>query len=133
MKNKIVIINDSGLSYKLEDWHPETSLEPLQRCVGGFIEIVRAHRPAPGIRTLLGDEQAFTLVAIVDDEGVLKNKRINLAGTFVVGYPDWLVGTVVIAREDFNDDGEPDIMPLTEPQWQAVEYSLAAIGVRKEK
>ena len=70
--------------------------------VGGGIEIVRPR--------LL--KQPFCM--IVDDEGLLKQKPLNVVGSFLYetlshGCP--IVGTIVFMKEGFRN-GEPDIIGL---------------------
>ena len=136
--NKIVVIADAGLSFKITDWNSDRSLDQLQNAVGGWIEIVHMIKPPHGLTQLLAGD-ALRLVAVVDEEGKIKNKRYNLAGTFIVGYPDFLCGypdflcgPIVIMKRGVNDDGEPDLLPLSDGEAEAVAQVLRGIGVREE-
>lgn len=129
--NKIVVIADAGLSFKITDWNADHSLDQLQSAVGGHIEIVPMIRPPHGLERMLAGG-SFRLVAVVDDEGRIKNKRYNLAGTFIVGYPDFLCGPVVIMKEGLNNDNERDLLPLSNWEAWALELVLCEIGVREE-
>ena len=78
-----VIIKEPG---QLPRWrYIDNTLKALQEAVGGYIETV----------TVMED-----VVMIVDEEGVLKGKKLNV----IRGYP--FAGTVVFAGvngEDFDD------------------------------
>jgi hypothetical protein len=55
------------------------------------------------------------LIMIVDEEGLLTGKPVNLCGSILYGYLDHgypIVGDILIMQEGINDDGEPDIVGL---------------------
>jgi hypothetical protein len=64
------------------------SLEELQQAVGGYIEIVRV------IKT---DDY----IMVIDEEGKLKNKPVNLAATAFanIGDGDCIVGDVIFCKD----------------------------------
>lgn len=132
-EKKIVIISDSGLSCRSEEWHEEHSLAQLQAAVGGFIEIVRTQQPVPAMVRLLGYDKAKHIVLVVDEEGLLKGKRYNLTARWIVGYPEALAGPAVVMYEGYNDDGEPDLLPLTADDAAVVLSCLGRIGCRVER
>lgn len=56
---------------------------------------------------------------IVNEEGLLRNLPINLVGSLLCdtisnGIP--IVGTIVIMKDGINEEGEPDILGLTEDE-----------------
>ena len=76
----------------------DDTLRGMQEFVGGYIEIVRpAYLRRP-------------YVMIVNEEGLLKGLPINNTGSLLYGAP--IVGDVLILKEGFNDDGEPDLLSL---------------------
>ena len=88
-----VIVKSPGLPGELRDFPNETNdkLKALQMAVGGWIEQVR-----------LSDR----LIAIVDEEGRLKQKRCNVFG---------LLGTIVfcgLGEEDYTDLPQDDPLLL---------------------
>ena len=93
--------------------------EPLYRTVGedveGYIEIVR-----PG-----GLPRPY--VMIVNEEGLLRRLPWNVVGCNLYG--DGIAGNIVIMREGFNEDGEPDILGLTDEDV----HKLAEIGLFTEE
>lgn len=70
---------------------------PITDAIGGFMEIVRP--------------RSFNepYIMIVDEEGLLKDKPINLWASFAYG--ETIVGDVLIMKEGFRN-GEPDIIGL---------------------
>ncbi len=76
------IIKVDGTTTNLKD----TSLKSLQGAVGGYIEIVNA----PNGKLI-----------VLDEEGKLKGKAVNLVATRLYGNPnDVIVGDVVICDKD---------------------------------
>ena len=79
--------------------------EPLYRTVGedvdGYIEIVHIE---------LGNFK--DLVLVVNDEGLLRNLPCNDVASFLYGH--YIAGNAVLMREGFNEDGEPDIIGISE-------------------
>lgn len=76
------------------------SLHKLQSMVGGFIEIVRPQylkRP---------------YVMIVNEEGLLRDLPVNNTASLLYAGITPIVGDVVIMKEGYNDEGEPDILGL---------------------
>lgn len=78
----------------------EFKLEELQKAVGGYIQIVQ------------GKEREMLIV--IDDEGKLKSKPVNLRATqlYQPEY-DFIVGDAVIGTS-YNDDpyAEPDVYKM---------------------
>lgn len=78
------------------------------KTVGGYIEIVHPRRL----------ERPYCI--IVDEEFLLKNDPIfNLVGSWLYqtdihGCP--ICGTIVIMKDGYNADGEPDIVGLTDEE-----------------
>lgn len=87
----------------------DDTLHGLHDLVGGFIEIVRP-------RLLPRD-----WVMIVDDEGKLKDYKVNALGTILYNSPwDTINGDIVLVREGMvpDEDGYmvPDLIGLTEEE-----------------
>ena len=83
--------------------------EPLYKTigavVGGYIEVVHPR----------GLKAPYCM--IVNEEGLLNHLPVNAVGSFLYetlahGWP--IVGTIVIMKDGFNDDGEPDIIGLSD-------------------
>jgi hypothetical protein len=90
--NEISVINLTGPLY-----------QALQPEVGGWFEIVRAR----------GLPQPY--VMIVDEEGLLKDKCVNVCGCVLYGtvkHGSPIVGDIVIMREEIGLE-EPDLFGLT--------------------
>ena len=96
----------------------DDSLHKLQKMVGGFIEIVRPRY----LRE--------PYVMIVNEEGLLQGLPVNNTGSLLYGaianYPEKphkvpIVGDIVIMKEGFDDEGEPDILGMEE--WEAKSLS----------
>lgn len=85
-----------------------TTDKPIYEYLGFWIEIVRTKMPK--------------VVAIVDEEGLLKWKKPNRLGTLISGYPNTLVGDMLFMKEDFTEEG-PDLVPMTEEELTTV-YNL---------
>lgn len=73
------LIKVNGDQIEIQD----TELETLQNAVGGYIEIVN----------LPND-----MILVVDEEGAIKNKEINLKASFLYG--DRIFGDVVFCKND---------------------------------
>lgn len=80
--------------------------ESVGAAVGGCIELVRcAAFPSP----------IKNAVMIVCDDGLLKNLRLNMAGSCMYGTPfhgSPIVGDIVIMKMGYTDDN-PDVVGLT--------------------
>lgn len=127
MIGKLVVIYPSG-DHRIVDAEPGL-LHQLQRLVGGWIEVVRNQRKSLCIS--LGDNLAKHLVAVVDEEGRLRDEiHYNGMATAFVNYKPLLVGDVVLCREGFTDDGEPDIFPLTDSDATLISMELQISGSR---
>lgn len=106
----IGLLNTGGITFKRREYG-----EPLYKTVGndvgGYIEIVRPkHLPRP-------------YVMIVNEEGLLLRLPWNMAGSLLYG--EGIAGNIVIMREGFTEDGEPDILGLEEDDIDR----LAEIGI----
>lgn len=55
------------------------------------------------------------LVAIVDDEGILKGSKPNRIGTLYSNYHHTLVGDILFMKEDWTEDG-PDLVEMSEEE-----------------
>lgn len=119
-----------GYRHAVIDADPADLLSQLQRYVCGHIEIVRSARRWP---VVLGDDLDRHLICVVNDEGLLHMMRINEAATWITWYPGFLVGPAVFLREGYNEDGEPDLLPLRaeEAQRLAALLTLANVDERE--
>lgn len=96
------------ITTKYEMWVQEFS-EPAYKsigeAVGGWIEVVhpmRLKRP---------------YCMIVNEEGMLRNLPMNAFGSYLYGTDThWspIVGDIVLLKEGINNDGELDLLGLTE-------------------
>ena len=81
----------------------EPTLKCYQNAVGGYIEIVRPRGlPRP-------------YVMLVDDEGWIKEKPLNIIASLIYGYNEHkqpIAGDVLIIKDGVDKDGEHDILPL---------------------
>lgn len=128
MIGKLIVIYPSG-DHRIVDAEPDL-LHQLQQLVGGLIEIVRNQRK--GLAISLGDNLAKHLVAVVDEEGLLRDEiHYNSIGSAFIDYRPLLVGDVVLCREGFTEDGEPDIFPLTVDDAGTISLLLRISGSRK--
>ena len=98
----IVITPENEISVK--DFG-EPLYQTVGEAVGGYIEHVHPR--------LL--EDPFCM--IVNEEGLLNHLPVNAVGSFLYetlahGWP--IVGTIVIMKDGFNGDGEPDIIGLSD-------------------
>jgi len=82
------------------------SLDKLQKMVGGFIEIVRP-------RYL---RQPYVMV--VNEEGLLYDMPVNNTGSLLYAGITPIVGDVVIMKEGYNDEGEPDLLWMEKQEAQ---------------
>ena len=129
MIGKLVVIYPSG-DHRIVDAEPDL-LPQLQRLVGGWIEVVRNQRKS--LCVSLGDNLSKHLVAVVDEEGRLRDE-INyngMASVFVNYKFSLLVGDVVLCREGVTDAGEPDIFPLTDADAKLISLVLQISGSRE--
>lgn len=99
-------------------------LDRLQQLVGGYIEIVHP----------VGLVYPFAM--IVDEEGLLKNKRENWIASYLYNCSSPIVGDVVIMVEGLNRDGERDIVGLTEEQartcWRYLKIIQHRLGIKEK-
>ncbi len=91
------------------------SLESLQKAVGGYIEMLRPHKAID--EGLLKSD----IILIVDEEGILKNKEVNLIASALFG--SILVGDVVITKEKGTE-----VVNLKENELKAVEKLCGRIN-----
>lgn len=91
------------------------SLESLQKAVGGYIEMLRPHKAID--EGLLKSD----IILIVDEEGILKNKAVNLIASALFG--SILVGDVVITKEK-----GAEVVNLKENELKAVEKLCGRIN-----
>jgi hypothetical protein len=91
------------------------SLESLQKAVGGYIEMLRPHKAID--EGLLKSD----IILIVDEEGILKNKAVNLIASALFG--SILVGDVVITKEKGTE-----AVNLKENELKAVEKLCGRIN-----
>ncbi len=125
---KLVVIYPSG-DHRIVDAELDP-LPQLQRLVGGWIEVVRNQRK--GLSITLGDNLAKHLVAVVDEEGRLRDEiHYNGVATAFVNYKPLLVGDVVLCRKGVTDAGEPDIFPLTDADAKLISLVLQISGSRE--
>lgn len=117
MKYKLICISaDCKVTTKEYDT-PSVPLEDLQRCVGGYIEVVSV----PFLEPL----EPFLLMCL-DEDGKFKEKPINDLASMLYNNPfDVIVGDVVLGTR-FNEDpsAEPDIYALPEEMSEKVEGFL---------
>lgn len=127
---KKILVTWPGYRHAVIDADLEDLLSQLQRYVCGHIEIVRSSRRWP---VVLGDDLDRHLVCVVNEEGLLQMLRVNEAATWITWYPGILVGPAVFLREGFNEDGEPDLLPLDaeEAQRLAAMLTLASVEERE--
>lgn len=115
---KMVLVTASG-AVAMYDTSDEIDLDKARETIGGWVEIVRNGR--------LPEK----MVMLVDEEGLLKRKPINMAGSWfyrtdIHGSP--IVGDILIVKEDFGPEG-PTLYGLTTKE--AEEVCKAVLG-RKE-
>lgn len=78
---RYLVYREDGTHQKIESEKP-LNFKILQKIIGGYIEIVRLHL-----------EGMPPLVVLVDEEGLLKNRKQNSP------YPQF-VGTVILTSEE---------------------------------
>ncbi|MCU7521946.1 MAG: DUF3846 domain-containing protein [Ignavibacteria bacterium] len=92
--------------------------EPFYKTIGedvdGWIEIVRPRDLPEG------------LVMVVDEEGLIKNKPVNLLGSLFYGHYAPIVGDIVLIREGMTNEGM-DFMSLTDAQINFIENILKSL------
>ena len=94
--------NDNGRADLIESESQEFTLKELQRGVGGNIEIVNVKDPVDGRKLRL----------VIDDEGKIKGKRVNLRASLLYGsFYDCIVGDAILGTEIWTEDG-PDVGKL---------------------
>ena len=94
--------NDNGRADLIESEIQEFTLKELQRGVGGNIEIVNVKDPVDGRKLRL----------VIDDEGKIKGRRVNLRASLLYGsFYDCIVGDAILGKEIWTDDG-PDVGKL---------------------
>ena len=94
--------NDNGRADLIESESQEFTLKELQRGVGGNIEIVNVKDPVDGRKLRL----------VIDDEGKIKGRRVNLRASLLYGsFYDCIVGDAILGKEIWTDDG-PDVGKL---------------------
>lgn len=82
----------------IEELDPENVLGDLQSLCGGYIQ------------TVLARFQDRSLVLVLDEEGKLKDKPVNVIATWLTDFQmDKIVGPAVLCREGLRD-GEPDLV-----------------------
>ena len=104
MKYAYLLLNGNynGRADLIESESQEFTPKELQRGVGGSIEIVNVKDPVDGRKLRL----------VIDDEGKIKGKRINLRASLLYGsFDDCIVGDAILGKEIWTDDG-PDVGKL---------------------
>lgn len=103
MSTKFLRIQPNGFM-ELRDLDQERDLLDVihEELDGGFFEIVRC-------RTL-----PRKFVMLVDDCGYLKGLPLNPIAHILYGHP--IAGTALIMKEDYNEDGEPDLFGMDEDE-----------------
>lgn len=85
----------------------EPLYQSLNTAVGGYIEHVRPMRLQAPYRM------------IANEEGLLLGLPVNNVGSYLYGadrHGNAIVGNVVIMKDGYNSDGEPDIVGLDESE-----------------
>lgn len=108
-KNTLTIIHPGHTTYSVAERFTHPTLEELQKCVGGYIEVATERRvpilnlpPATEHQASSGRRQLTVPVqVIVNEEGRLRGMPVNLLATAFIRsiYPEWdhtLVGPVVV-------------------------------------
>lgn len=104
MKGSIIVLSDEGVdSIEFKGNNSQLS-NKIRETVGGWLEVVNPE----------GLKRPY--VMLVDEEGLLKEKYVNLLGTELYNVDDvhfrLIVGTVVIVKEVMTHEG-PDLKVLT--------------------
>lgn len=111
MTGKLIVVYASG-DHRIVDAEPDL-LHQLQQLVGGWVEVVRNKHGNLSVQ--LGDNLSNHLIAVVDEEGLLRKEcQYNGITSYLLKYPGILVGDAVLLREGINKEGKPDLYPLTE-------------------
>lgn len=77
--------------------------------IGGFYEIVSPN--------MLRYTEWRDVRIICDDCGLLKDdQKVNRLASGLYGAPSPIVGTVLLVRQGYTEDGEADIFPFSEHQ-----------------
>ena len=117
MAEKIIVLTSSKCILILELTQDEnwSSLDQLQRIVGGYIETVKPR--------VLHDPYLI----VCNEEGLLRGYARNEAATeLVYGFSDGeIVGDVVIMKSGMRN-GEPDIVGMDDEEATALANELAA-------
>ena len=127
---KKILVTWPGYRHAVIDADQEDLLSQLQRYVCGHIEVVRCAHQWP---VLLGDDLSKHLVAVANEEGLLRMLRLNEVATWVAWYPGILVGPVVFLREGFNEHGEPDLLPLEAEEAQRLAALMTLYNVEERE
>ena len=106
MGKGIVISPDMNVSVQEFEYQPyDQPYEKVSAAVGGLVQYVRAK----------GLPRPYTMA--VNEEGRLRNLPYNPLGSFWYGTQNHghpIMGTIVLLREELNDEGELDTFPLTD-------------------
>ena len=97
---RAIVVNTQGFKTVVELAEP--IFESVMSTIGGYFEIVR-----PSIQLKEG------LVLVVDEEGHLKQKRLNRFGTRFYPHSLGIVGTLLVMREGMTPEGQ-DFIDLTD-------------------
>ncbi len=86
------------MSFDLRLTTPACPIRDIQSLCGGYIQ------------TVLARFKDRNLVMVVDEDGKLKEKPLNVMATWLTGFTaDHIVGPAVLCREGLRD-GEPDLV-----------------------
>ena len=97
MKEYVIQITPK-FELNIKELDPENVLGDLQSLCGGYIQ------------TVLARFQDRSLVLVLDEEGKLKDKPVNVIATWLTDFQkDKIVGSAVLCREGLRD-GEPDLV-----------------------
>ena len=102
LRNEYIIVINPDTRIKVDKLDKGNMLERFQGIVGGYIETVKSIWAA----------DTFLLV---DDEGLLKDKKLNTKASKIAGFP--IFGTAIVVKTAFID-GEKDFCGL--PQDEAL-------------
>lgn len=107
MTEKVITVTASNeVSIRDVDVIDDSMLDGLKKIVGGWIEIVHPR----------GMERPLCLIC--DEEGLLKDKPMNMLGSLVYGFAEHgspIVGDIAIMQDGFRC-GEPDIVGFSEEE-----------------
>lgn len=100
MKEYVIQITPD-FELNIKELDPENVLGDLQSLCGGYIQ------------TVLARFQGQSLVLVLDEEGKLKDKPVNVIATWLSDFQmDKIVGPAILCREGLRD-GEPDLVGFT--------------------